>query len=93
MAVRSAVQLAPRNGHRGQVNLQFSDGATVSSQACPQVVDSGKTPDVHGQLRNKPARWMNKQSWTKPAGGSATPKKCLRCPLTGSSANTGRYKP
>ena len=50
----------------------------------------GRPPDVDSQLRNKPARWINKQSRTKlavllPAGDSAMPKKCLRCPLTGSS--------
>ena len=28
----------------GQVNFQFSDGATIPNVTCPQVVDSGKTP-------------------------------------------------
>ena len=63
----------------------------------------GRPQDIESLLWNKPANWRNKQSQTKlavllpgwgvVAGGPVTPKKCLRCPLTGSSANMGRYKP
>ena len=60
----------------------------------------GRPLDIEGQLRNKPALWMNKQSQTKlavfipgqggpGAGGSATHKNCLRLPWTGSSVNMG----
>ena len=32
----------------GQVNFQFSDGATIPNQACPLMADSGTTPDTEG---------------------------------------------